>query len=59
MFVRIMVSEPAAWQVLLSIGILGACVAVMMLLSARVFRVGILMTGKRFRLPEIVRWIRR
>jgi ABC-2 type transport system permease protein len=57
MFVRVMVSEPPGWQVLLSLGILGASVAAAMLFSARVFRVGILMTGKRFRLSEIVRWI--
>jgi len=59
MFVRVMVSEPPGWQILLSLGILAASVAVMMLLSARVFRVGILMTGKRFRLSEILRWVRR
>jgi ABC-2 type transport system permease protein len=59
MFVRIMASEPPGWQILLSLGILGVSVAVTMLFSARIFRVGILMTGKRFRLPEIVRWIRR
>jgi ABC-2 type transport system permease protein len=59
MFVRIMASEPPGWQILLSLVILGVSVAVTMLLSARVFRVGILMTGKRFRLSEIVRWIAR
>ena len=59
MFIRIMVSEPPAWQVLLSLGILASSIVAAMLLSARVFRVGILMSGKRFRLSEIVRWIGR
>ena len=59
MFIRIMVSEPPAWQILLSLGILASSIVAAMLLSARVFRVGILMSGKRFRLSEIVRWIGR
>ena len=59
MFIRIMVSEPPAWQILLSLGILASSIVAAMLLSARVFRVGILMSGKRFRLSEIVRWIAR
>jgi ABC-2 type transport system permease protein len=58
MFVRIMVSEPAPWQIGLSLVILAAAIAGTMLLSARIFRVGILMVGKRFRLPEILRWLR-
>jgi ABC-2 type transport system permease protein len=58
MFVRIMVSEPPSWQVGLCLGILVPSIVGMMLVSARVFRVGILMTGKRFRLAEIARWVR-
>jgi ABC-2 type transport system permease protein len=58
MFVRIMVSEPAPWQIGLSLGILALSIAGMMLVSARVFRVGILMTGKRFKITEILRWLR-
>jgi ABC-2 type transport system permease protein len=56
--VRIMVSEPAPWQIGLSLGILALSITGMMLVSARVFRVGILMTGKRFKITEILRWLR-
>jgi ABC-2 type transport system permease protein len=58
MFVRIMVSDPAPWQIVLSLGILAASIAAAMLISARVFRIGILMVGRRFRLAEILRWLR-
>lgn len=57
MFVRILVSPPAAWQLALCLALLVATVAGMAWLAAKVFRVGILMTGKRPRLKEILRWI--
>lgn len=37
--------------------LLAASVAGMALLAAKIFRVGILMTGKRAKLGEILRWI--
>lgn len=58
MFVRILVSRPPAWQVLLSIGIQALSVLAFTVISARIFRVGILMTGRHFRLAEILRWLR-
>ncbi len=58
MFVRILVSSPPAWQVALAVGLLVLAVAGVMILSARIFRVGILLTGRRFRLSEILRWLR-
>ncbi len=57
MFVRILVSPPEAWQLALCLAILVATVAGMAWLAAKVFRVGILMTGKRPKLKEILRWI--
>jgi ABC-2 type transport system permease protein len=57
MLVRILVSPPPAWQLLLCVALLVASVAGMALLAAKVFRVGILMTGKRAKLKEILRWI--
>ena len=55
MFVRILVSDPEGWQVILSVGIQVVTVLVTMLLSAKIFRIGILMTGKRFTLAGVVR----
>jgi len=58
MFVRVMVETPPAWQLIL-------CVALMLLttwgllgLSSRIYRVGILMYGKRPTLPELRRWLK-
>jgi ABC-2 type transport system permease protein len=58
MFVRLMLSEPAAWQVVLSVGLLLASILAAMALSAKIFSVGILMTGRRFRWGDILRWLR-
>ena len=58
MFVRVMVETPPMWQIVL-------CIALMLLttwgllgLSSRIYRVGILMYGKRPTLPELRRWLK-
>jgi ABC-2 type transport system permease protein len=58
MFVRLMLSEPAAWQVALSVGPLLASILGIMGLSAKIFSAGILMIGRRFRRADIMRWLR-
>ena len=58
MLIRILVSPPPAWQILLCIAILLVSVAAMATLAAKVFRIGILMTGKRAKLGEVLRWLR-
>jgi ABC-2 type transport system permease protein len=45
-------------HVLISLAVLGVSVPVAIWASAKVFRVGVLMYGKRPRLREIMRWIR-
>lgn len=57
MLIRILVSEPPAWQIVVCLGLLAAAVAGMALLAAKIFRVGILMTGKRPGLKEVIRWV--
>ena len=47
------------WQIALSILLLAGAALGVLLLSARLFRVGMLMYGKTPNLPEIVRWLRR
>jgi ABC-2 type transport system permease protein len=56
MLARIILLQPPLWQILLSIVLIIGAVVVSMNFAARVFRVGILMYGKRPSLREIVRW---
>ena len=58
MFIRVLVSPPPAWELGLSIALVLATIYGTGLLSARIFRVGILMTGKRGSFGEMWRWIR-
>jgi ABC-2 type transport system permease protein len=58
MYLRICAQQPPAWQLGLSILLLLLSIAFVVWLSARIYRVGILMYGKRPTLPEALRWIR-
>jgi ABC-2 type transport system permease protein len=58
MFVRITVATPPAWQIALSLTLLIATIYGMVSLCSRIYRVGILMYGKRPTLPEILKWIK-
>ena len=59
MLIRIVVGAATPWQIALSIALLLLTSAGVVVLSARIFRVGILMTGKRFKLGEVLRLARR
>jgi len=58
MFLRTAVSEPPAWQIALSIVLLLGTTFVMAWFAGRIYRVGILMYGKKPTIPEILRWAR-
>jgi ABC-2 type transport system permease protein len=58
MFLRTAVSEPPAWQILLSIVIMLSTTAGLAWFAGRIYRVGILMYGKKPTIPEIIRWAR-
>jgi ABC-2 type transport system permease protein len=58
MFMRISVQPPPWWQVALSIAILLVSIRAMAWFAGRIYRVGILMYGKKPTLPEILRWVR-
>lgn len=58
MFLRVVVQTPPFWQILLSIAILVTTIYGLVVLCSRIYRIGILMYGKRPTLPEIVRWIK-
>jgi ABC-2 type transport system permease protein len=52
-------SAVPAWQVMLSILLLAGAGLLALQVSARIFRIGLLMYGKSPTLPEILRWVRR
>ncbi len=56
--VRIMAEVPPFWQIALSVFINCLTIAGLVWLAARVYRVGMLMYGKRATIPEIWKWIR-
>lgn len=58
MMVRLPFGVPV-WQLALSLGLLAVTVVAMVWLTARIYRVGILMYGKKPSWRELLRWIRR
>jgi ABC-2 type transport system permease protein len=58
MFLRISVLMPPMWQVALSIGLTVLTIWGVVWMASRIYRVGILMYGKRPTFPEILRWVR-
>jgi ABC-2 type transport system permease protein len=58
MYLRIAVQPPPVWQIALSLFLLVATIAGILILCARIYRIGILMYGKRPTLPEIVKWLK-
>jgi ABC-2 type transport system permease protein len=58
MYMRIAVQPPAVWQIALSLALLIGTIALILVLCARIYRVGVLMYGKRPTLPEIIKWLK-
>jgi ABC-2 type transport system permease protein len=58
MMVRIVGQTPPLWQIAVSLGIGAVTVLGLMWLTARIYRVGMLMYGKRPTIPEVMRWVR-
>ena len=58
MMMRIAVINPPLWQILLSIAIMVLTILACTWLAAKIYRVGILMYGKRPTLAELGRWLR-
>ena len=58
MLLRISVQTPPLWQIALSIVLLLLTTLGVVYFSARIYRVGVLMHGKRPSLVEILRWVR-
>jgi ABC-2 type transport system permease protein len=58
MFLRMASEIPPLWQLATSIGLLMLSIWGVLWFATRLYRVGILMYGKRATLPELMRWIR-
>jgi ABC-2 type transport system permease protein len=58
MLVRIVTETPPFWQILLSFGIGIVTIVGLMWLASRIYRVGMLMYGKKASIPEVLKWIR-
>ena len=56
--VRIVAQSPPFWEIALSLILGFGTVALLTWLAARIYRVGMLMSGKRATIPEVVRWVR-
>jgi ABC-2 type transport system permease protein len=58
MFLRVLIGGVPGWQIALCVAFALVTIAGIVYISAKIFRVGLLMTGKRFKLGEIVKWVR-
>lgn len=56
--IRILSEMPPLWQIALSIAVNLLTIAGLIWLASRVYRVGMLMYGKRATIPEVWKWIR-
>jgi ABC-2 type transport system permease protein len=58
MYLRVSLGHPAGWEVVLSIVLLSASIYGIIWVTSRIYRIGVLMYGKRPNLPEILRWLK-
>jgi ABC-2 type transport system permease protein len=56
--VRILAEMPPVWQIALSFAINISAIVLLVWFAARVYRVGMLMYGKRATIPEMMKWVR-
>ncbi len=55
---RISLNRPPAWEIGLSFVLMSVTIYGVLWLASRIYRVGILMYGKKPTLPEILRWVK-
>ena len=58
MLVRIVTQTPPLWQIVLSLLLGFGTVTLVTWLAARIYRVGMLMSGKKASIPEVIRWLK-
>jgi ABC-2 type transport system permease protein len=58
MMVRIISQRPAFWQIALSLALGAVTVVLLLWLASRIYRIGMLMYGKKATIPEVMRWVK-
>jgi ABC-2 type transport system permease protein len=58
MLARIVVAMPPFWEIALCVALCIGTILASIWVVGRIYRVGVLMYGKRPTLPEILKWIR-
>jgi ABC-2 type transport system permease protein len=58
MSMRIAAGAVSGWQVAVSLGLLAGAIYLSVIICSRIYRVGILMYGKKPSMREVVRWLR-
>jgi ABC-2 type transport system permease protein len=58
MYMRVSLGHPTTWEIALSLVMLSASIYGLIWITSRIYRVGVLMYGKRPTIPEILRWLK-
>jgi ABC-2 type transport system permease protein len=58
MYLRVSLGHPAAWEIALSIVLVSASILGIVWVTSRIYRIGVLMYGKRPNIREILRWLK-
>jgi ABC-2 type transport system permease protein len=58
MYFRVSLGHPASWEVALSIALTSAAIVGIVWVTSRIYRIGVLMYGKRPNLAEVRRWLK-
>jgi ABC-2 type transport system permease protein len=58
MYLRVCLGHPAIWEIVLSIVLTSASIYGIIWITSRIYRIGVLMYGKRPNIPEIIRWLK-
>jgi ABC-2 type transport system permease protein len=58
MYLRVSLGHPTHWEIIASIALTSASIYAIVWVSSRIYRVGVLMYGKRPNLPELLRWLK-
>jgi ABC-2 type transport system permease protein len=58
MYMRVSLGHPASWEIVLSLVLLSASIYGLIWITSRIYRVGVLMYGKRPSIPEMLRWLK-
>ena len=58
MYLRVSLGHPSHWEIVASIALTSASIYAIVWVTSRIYRVGVLMYGKRPTLPELLRWLK-